>query len=100
MQQGPTEKTIIEQCIRQRRPLPDAIANAPELFFGLELYYIAFFELRRGVEQNLLIQWLSIAQYAQMNQFSEEQKEDLFFFVDKMDEAFIKFHRPKDTPKK
>jgi hypothetical protein len=99
LQQGPTEKTIIEQCIRQRRPLPDALANAPELFFGLELYYIAFLEISTSrVAAGAPVSWLSTSQYADALRLSDEQREDLFFFVSKMDEAYLNYQETKSKP--
>jgi len=93
--QGPTEQKIIEQCIRQRRPLPDAIANSPELFFGLELYFIAYCELGTCRGPDSRISWLSISQYADALKLSEDQREDLFFYVSKMDEAWSSYHEKK-----
>jgi hypothetical protein len=84
LEQGPTEKTIIETCIRERRPLPDAIAKAPQLFMGLELYYVAYLDLSScrsiGMAEGP-IPWLAIYDYAQRLGMDEEQRDDLLFFV-------------------
>jgi hypothetical protein len=40
---GPHEQAIAKQAMRAGQPLPDRIANAPELEVGLQLYLQAFF---------------------------------------------------------
>jgi hypothetical protein len=42
---GPNEEKIARQAILNRQPLPDFIANAPELLTGLEFYLNAFTDL-------------------------------------------------------
>jgi hypothetical protein len=84
---------ILEQCYRQRLPLPDALQNAPELHFGLELYFISFLELSTcralGPGGEGGVSWLAISDYADRNKFSEEQREDLFFYMHEMDKAYL-----------
>ena len=91
LEQGGVEKRIIEQCMREHLPLPKKIANAPQLFFGLELYYGAFLDLstcRSGLGDGP-ISWQYVHDYAIVNEFSEEQGENLHYFVMKMDAAFL-----------
>jgi len=45
MEQGKTEAAIIELARKTGMPLPDKIANKPQLIGGLELYWKAFVEL-------------------------------------------------------
>lgn len=42
---GPVEKVLIQQALREGRPLPDRIENAPELKFGSYFYLQAFLDL-------------------------------------------------------
>ncbi|MES2180723.1 MAG: hypothetical protein V4493_01315 [Pseudomonadota bacterium] len=70
------------------QPLPDRIANAPELYEGLGLYLQAFNDLdsershAMGVSR---IPWSKIHHYAKANEFSEEQKDDLLYLIQAMD---------------
>lgn len=103
MEQGPTEKVIIQQCAQQRLPLPDKIANAPEIYFGLELFYLAFMDLTScrgsGYGTEGPISWLAINQYADAKEFEEEQREDLFYFIQKLDAIYLghKTQKLKDS---
>jgi hypothetical protein len=104
--QGPTEKTIIEQAVRGRKPLPDAIQNAPDLFRGLELYYVAFMDLTSSRVMGATegpIAWNVIDYYCRALQFSEDQREDAFYYIAAMDKAYLDFRTQKATkaePKK
>lgn len=99
LEQGPTEKVIIEQCVRQRLPLPDKIANAPEIAFALEVYYLAFMDLTScrgsGYGTEGPISWLAIHQYADAKRFEDDQREDLFYFVQKLDMVYLNFKTKK-----
>lgn len=92
LEQGPTEQRIIEQCIRERRPLPTAIKNAPELQPGLGLYYTAYLDLQGDRQVGMsegLIPWTAVDRYAERNQFDDETREDLQYHVRKLDEAYL-----------
>lgn len=90
---------IVEQCVRQRLPLPPRIANAPELPFGLEIYYIAFMDLTScrgsGYGTEGPISWLSINQYADAKQFEGDQREDVFYYVQRLDTVYLEFKTKK-----
>lgn len=92
---------IVDQCVRQRLPLPDRIAKAPEVFFGLEIYYIAFMDLTScrgtGYGTEGPINWLAINQYADAKGFEDEQREDLFYFVQNLDMVYLGFKTKKIT---
>lgn len=79
-------------------PLPQSIQNAPELFIGLEIYYSAFLDLTScrtgGYGTEGPIPWLAARQWAQVNELSEEQTEDLLFHIPRMDESYLK-HKAK-----
>jgi hypothetical protein len=92
MEQGPTEKSIIEQCIRTRSPLPNAIANAPQLLPGLELYYNAFMDLTSCRQMGFgegPISWLSVAEYCAVHSIEGDQREELFYHIREMDTAYL-----------
>jgi len=102
LEQGPREKKILQDCYRQKRPIPSAIQNAPVLFLGLELYYDAFFDLQSCRSVGMAegpISWISIYDYAARNQFSEGQHDDLHYFISRMDAAYLK-HREKESKKR
>ena len=89
---GPHEQTIAKQAVRAGQPLPSRIENAPELEIGLQLYLQAFFDLdsERSHGNGLVqIPWTSIAAYAQAFAFDEEQTEDLFYFIRKLDSEHL-----------
>lgn len=96
--------------MRQRLPLPARIANAPEVEFGLELFYTAFLDLTscrgQGYGTEGPISWLTINQYADAKGYQEEQREDLFYFMQQMDSVYLDFkskklkEKVKQPPKK
>lgn len=93
MELGPHEQTLAKQAMRAGQPIPDRIANAPELEPGLQLYMQAFFDLdsERSHAMGLVaIPWSSIASYAMVFDFDEEQTDDLFFFIRQMDKQHLK----------
>lgn len=98
MEQGPTEKFIIEQCARQSLPLPDSIQNAPTLFQGLQLFYSAFMDLTscrgQGYGTEGPIPWLSISQYCNIHGITGEQREDVIYHVQNMDAVYLE-HKGK-----
>lgn len=98
LKHGPNEQTLAKQSYRMGLPLPDFIANAPELLQGLQLYLQAFFDLdteRSHAAGIVLIPWSAIKDYALANEFSEEQSEDLQFLIRKMDIAHTNELRKK-----
>lgn len=86
-----------------RRPLPAAIQNAPELEFGLELYFQSFWELctcRTGGGMGIVpLSWLTIREYAAANGFDEEQTDDLLYYARVMDQTYMDFHASKQETK-
>lgn len=111
LEQGPTERTIIEQCARQHLPLPERIANAPELLPGLEFYYGAFLDCSTcrsyGGGSEGPIPWLAVDDYIGRKGIIGEQAEDVFYHVQQLDNAYRDFKNkkaeakaPKKSPKK
>ena len=79
--------------MRSGNPLPERIANAPELIVGLQLYLNAFFDLdceRSHAMAPTAIPWSSVSDYARAYEFSDEQTEDLHFFIRRMDMMHLK----------
>lgn len=90
---GPHEKTIAQQAFRSGQPLPDRIANAPELRLGLQLYLQAFFDLdssRSNSNDLNPISWLDIKRYSVECQLNDEQEEELFYYVRLLDSEHLK----------
>ena len=88
--------------MREGKSLPDRIAKAPELLTGLYLYMEAFFDLDAERSHDFgfkRIPFSSVIDYANAFEFNEEQKEDLLFFIKKMDAAHIE-RLEKKKPKK
>jgi hypothetical protein len=102
LEQGPTEKAIIDACIAQRRPLPEAIANAPSLLQGLEQFYEAFMRLstcrQLGYGAEGPIPWWCVALYARERDYDEEEQYELEHHVSEMDTVYLT-HRAKAVKK-
>lgn len=89
--------------MRSGQPIPDRIANAPELRIGLQLYLDAYFDLDSERSHSMAptsIPWTSIATYAKAFEFDEEQTEDLFYFIRRMDKEHLKRLEKKMKAKK
>jgi len=102
LEQAPHERRIIEQCLRERLPFPQAIQKAPELWMGLELFYSAFLDLdgdRPSGWSLMRIPWTVMADYAHAYNIVDEQREDLFYLVREMDKAYVA-HMDKKSKKK
>jgi len=88
------EQNIIKQSLRSGQPIPERIANAPELQLGLVFYLQAFFDLdsERSVGGYGLgrIPWLAIKQYAEFYVLDEDQIECLIYYIRAMDTAHLK----------
>ena len=93
------EKTLALQAYRMGHPLPDRIANAPELKLGLGLYLQAFTELdtdRQSSFGMMPISHSTIRDYATAYDFDLEQKDDLFYFVRVMDNFYLAWAKKKN----
>lgn len=92
---------IIQQAMRDGGKMPKRIAEAPELRIGLELYYGAFMDLctsRQGFGDGP-ISWSTVNEYAKTYEFDEEQRENLQFYIGRMDTAYMQ-HVHKKTEAK
>lgn len=100
LEQAPHERKIIQMALREGRPLPRKIANAPTLDLGLELYYNAFWELDTCRPQGFgpgPIPWTAMNAYALRYDMTDEQTDELFHFVRAMDRAYLE-HQAKRKP--
>lgn len=102
MKQGPIEQIIIKQAARDGTPLPNSIANAPDLEIGLQLFYVAFFELStcRSFSQMSEgpIWWTAINDYCNQYNIRDSQRDDLFYHLNELDKVYLDY-REKETKK-
>lgn len=79
--------------MRERLQLPERIKNAPELEMGLELYYGAFFDLHtcRGGWGDGYIPWTAIDEYCDRLGLSDDQREDMHYYIREMDEQYHQY---------
>lgn len=96
---GKDEKWLMQQARRQGTPLPERVANAPELWPGLELFLQAFMELTscRGLGYGAIgpIPWIALQTYCDVHDLRGEQREDLFYFVQRMDKSYMDWQTKK-----
>lgn len=94
LEMAPTEQHIAKQAYSAGLPMPDRIANAPQLELGLGLYLQAFFDLDTDRSHGMgltRIPWTSIKGYALAFNFNSRQTEDLFYYIRKLDEANLQY---------
>ena len=76
--------------------LPDSIANRPELIFGLQFYWEAFWclssERAVGMAEGP-IPWSSVANYAETFGLPLDQFSDLWYIIKAMDTVFLEERR-------
>lgn len=98
VEQGPVEKQIITQSMRSGMPLPEKIRNAPALELGLDFFFRAWVELGScrsvGMEEGP-IPWDSIRKYCNEYDIVGELREDTFYLVRSMDNAYLDSRREK-----
>lgn len=83
--------------MRDGKPIPKKMAEAPQLRMGLELFYAAYTDLcgeRTGMGDGP-IGWSVIHEYAKANGFDEDQSEDLHYYIGQLDTAFRDFAKRK-----
>lgn len=97
------EEAIEKQCKNQKQPLPQWLVerrrNKPELAFGLNFYYEAFFNIgtdRMPSQGVWNISWSSIQRYADHFEMDFEQSEKLHFLIARMDDSYIEFMSEKN----
>lgn len=80
-------------------PLPDRILNAPELLLGLDFFYTAFMDLTscrgQGYGTEGPISWLDMRRYCRENAIIGEQRDDLIYHIQQMDDCYLRFKANK-----
>lgn len=102
-EQAPHETKIIETALKSGQPIPNKIQNAPELWPGLELFYLAFLELSstRNVGFGLgPIPWTSMSDYCVAHDIEGEQRDDLIYHVSHLDLEYLKYKDKKESSNK
>lgn len=101
MKQGPSEKRILPNILRLGRPIPKAIAEAPTLSPGLELYMEAYSSLSttRGGMGDGPIPWTAAMQYADRLGLDSEDAEELWYYVSEMDVTWSEYQTEKRAKK-
>lgn len=91
---GDTELMIAKQAIRSKQPLPDRIANAPQLQDGLFFYLQAFFDLDSERSQGFgpgRIPWFSIVRYGNYQGLTHAEIETLVLHVRALDDVKLQW---------
>lgn len=78
--------------MREGKPFPQAIANAPNLWPECELYYLAFADLGscRYFEGGQ-IPWVAVREYCDEHGLDEDQRQTLFEVISVVDIWFLEF---------
>ena len=71
-------------------PLPKKLQNEPQLELGLELFYLAFWDLSTCRHDLGPIPWTAMFTYCQEYDIIDEQREDMFTYIREMDTVFMK----------
>ncbi len=85
--------------MRSGMPIPKSITNAPELYFGLQLFMVAFMDLEshRPVGFGVApIPHLAIHDYCDRYEIGEELREDMLHHIRMMDQTYREYHSNKD----
>lgn len=99
LEQGRTEAVILEQCRRDNLPVPAAIANAPELEFGANLFLNAFVELSSCRSQDGPIPWTAMIDYCTVNELDAELRDELMYIVRSVDSDIMAYRAAKAESK-
>lgn len=99
---GQDDQWIIQQCIQDGLPLPEKIANAPELLPGLEPYFEAFSRLStcRQIGMGVgPIPWTAIVQYAALQELDQWHADMLIWCIEAMDAAYLNWSAERSKVK-
>lgn len=80
---------------RFKEPLSPRIENKPHLYLGMALYLNAWYELDNERERPNPITRSLCFQYAYDYDFSEEQRDDLWYYIHHADIEFLAWWRKK-----
>lgn len=94
------ERRIRAEAKRFREALPERMKNKPTLFFGLALFLNAWFDMdgERDRSKMQRITRSMCFQYATDYDFDECQRDDLWFYISRMDVEFLQWWK-KRQPK-
>ena len=87
---GSTEQSIAKQAVRMGQPIPDRIANAPNLKEGLSFYLQAFFDLDSERSQGFnvgRIPWTAIVTYGRYHGLYRDEIDILVEHIRALDTA-------------
>jgi hypothetical protein len=93
MELRPVQQSITNSSLRVRGKAPEKFVGGPELRWGLQLYYDAFFDLDTERSHGFgytRIPWHCIVAYAMYYNLDDEQTEELVTHIQAMDSAYIK----------
>ncbi len=96
-------RKVLPNIIRLGLPLPKAVLEAQQVHEGLELYWEAFLDLStcRGGMGDGPIPWNRAADYADRLEMDDEDFDEFWFFLTRMDECWLEFQdRKRKTGKK
>lgn len=100
---GKTEGKLIQQALRAKEEIPEAIRNAPELFPGLEFFYGAFWDLNTTRSMGMAEGYIPITavwSYGDRLQLDEETQHHLEYLVKVMDMEYINYRQQEMEKKK
>lgn len=99
LEMGKIEKTIFDHHERSKEPLPPKVEGAPQIQLGLELYWNGFAALNtcRGSMYNSEgpVPWTAMLAYCEQYEIYGDQREDFFYIMALMDEAYLTFKAKK-----
>lgn len=75
--------------------------NAPELFLGLELFYIGFLELTSCRSIGMApgpIRTLDMMDYCDRNGIVDEQREDFLWLMTRLDQKYLEWSAKRAKP--
>lgn len=88
------EQQILEQCAREGLALPDSIQNAPTLWPGLALFFVAFIDLTTCRAMGMgegPIPWLAVNAYCDAKRIYGDQRADMLYHVGSLDRTYLKY---------
>lgn len=88
--QAPHEQVIIRQCLKSGKAYPKAIANAPVLDIGNELYFFAFDQLDTcRLVENGPIPYVTIKEYGLNLEMDDDQLDRFIGVILDVDKWFM-----------
>ena len=98
LEHGESEANVIKGCFASKQPLPQFVKDAPELFFGLEVYIDSFWKLSRDRSSGMgpgPIPYSSLLNFAENLDLLEEDVEDFCYLLMEMDTEFLAYASEK-----